>query len=43
MTEKHLRADRRAAVVINPMKSPGEDFKANFFQLCADAGWAEPL
>lgn len=43
MTEKHLRADKRAAVVINPMKSPDDDFKANFFQLCADAGWAEPL
>ena len=34
---------RRAAVVINPMKSPDEHFKATFFQLCTDAGWAEPL
>ncbi|MHA7304198.1 diacylglycerol/lipid kinase family protein [Arthrobacter sp. TMN-49] len=43
MTENHRRADNRAAVVINPMKSPDDDFKANFFKLCADAGWAEPL
>ena len=34
---------RRAAVVINPMKSPNEDFKPTFFQLCTDADWAEPL
>lgn len=43
MAEQHLRQDKRAAVVINPMKVPDEDFKSNFLQLCADAGWAEPL
>ncbi|MGY2744587.1 diacylglycerol/lipid kinase family protein [Arthrobacter sp. UYCu723] len=34
---------RRAAVIINPMKSSGEDFKAAFHRLCATQGWAEPL
>lgn len=43
MAEEQLRQDKRAAVVINPMKAPDEQFKANFFQLCAEAGWAEPL
>jgi len=36
-------AARRAAVVINPMKSSGEDFKAAFYHLCETQGWAEPL
>lgn len=43
MAEQQLRQDKRAAVVINPMKIPDENFKTNFLQLCADAGWAEPL
>ncbi len=43
MAEQQLRQDKRAAVVINPMKVPDENFKANFLQVCADAGWAEPL
>lgn len=34
---------KRAAVVINPMKSSGEDFKAAFHRLCETEGWAEPL
>ncbi len=34
---------RRAAVIINPMKSPGGDFKADFHGLCEANGWAEPL
>jgi diacylglycerol kinase family enzyme len=34
---------RRAAVIINPMKSPGADFKAAFYRLCETQGWAEPL
>ncbi|MDN3936242.1 diacylglycerol kinase family protein [Arthrobacter sp. YD4] len=34
---------RRAAVVINPMKSSGEDFKTAFYDLCESEGWAEPL
>ncbi len=34
---------KRAAVVINPMKSSGEDFKAAFYRLCDTQGWAEPL
>ncbi|MEC5182018.1 diacylglycerol/lipid kinase family protein [Arthrobacter sp. CG_A4] len=34
---------RRAAVIINPMKSSGEDFKAAFHLLCEDEGWTEPL
>lgn len=34
---------QRAAVVINPVKVPDEEFKAQFLQLCSDAGWAEPL
>jgi diacylglycerol kinase family enzyme len=36
-------ASRRAAVVINPMKSPGESFRASVFRLCETQGWAEPL
>lgn len=43
MTESNSAQDKRAAVVINPVKAPDETFKADFFQLCADAGWAEPL
>lgn len=43
MAEETLRQDKRAAVVINPVKSPDENFKAAFHQLCADAGWAPPL
>jgi diacylglycerol kinase (ATP) len=34
---------RRAAVIINPMKSPGDDFKAAFHRLCKAEGWDEPL
>lgn len=34
---------RRAAVVINPMKSPAGDFKADFHRLCEAEGWDEPL
>ncbi|MET3810538.1 diacylglycerol kinase family protein [Arthrobacter sp. UYEF3] len=34
---------KRAAVIINPMKSSGQDFKAAFFRLCETGGWAEPL
>ncbi|WP_434614379.1 diacylglycerol/lipid kinase family protein [Arthrobacter sp. A5] len=43
MAQTHPRRGRRAAVVINTTKSPGENFKPTFFRLCADAGWAEPL
>ncbi|WP_427135396.1 diacylglycerol/lipid kinase family protein [Pseudarthrobacter sp. S9] len=34
---------KRAAVIINPMKSPGEAFRAAFYRLCENEGWAEPL
>jgi len=34
---------RRAGVIINPMKSPGAEFKAAFHRLCETQGWAEPL
>lgn len=43
MAEQQLRQDKRAAVVINPMKLPDENFKADFLQLCAESGWVEPL
>jgi diacylglycerol kinase (ATP) len=43
MAQKDFRQDKRAAVVINPIKVPDEQFKAKFLQLCADAGWAEPM
>ena len=43
MAQKDFRADKRAAVVINPMKVPDEKFRTNFLQLCADAAWSEPL
>ncbi|MGO4490507.1 diacylglycerol kinase family protein [Arthrobacter sp. 2YAF22_2] len=34
---------KRAAVIINPMKSSGKDFKAAFYRLCETENWAEPL
>ena len=34
---------KRAAVIINPMKSSGGDFKGSFYRLCETQGWAEPL
>lgn len=34
---------KRAAVIINPMKSPGEEFKSAFYRLCETEEWAEPL
>ena len=43
MAENNSRQGQRAAVVINPVKSPDEQLKSNFFQLCADVGWDEPL
>ncbi|MHA7176199.1 diacylglycerol/lipid kinase family protein [Arthrobacter sp. Sr24] len=43
MTENNSQQNKRAAVVINPVKAPDDEFKTNFFQLCTDAGWAEPL
>ncbi|WP_349361585.1 bifunctional phosphatase PAP2/diacylglycerol kinase family protein [Arthrobacter antibioticus] len=43
MTLTHVHKPKSAAMVINPLKSPGDDFKAAFVQLCADAGWSDPL
>ncbi|MEO8222987.1 MAG: diacylglycerol kinase family protein [Specibacter sp.] len=43
MAENPSPQTRRAALVINPLKSPDEQFKSTVFQLCTDAGWAEPL
>ena len=43
MNESNTTQEKRAAVVINPVKAPGDSFKADFFQLCAVTGWAEPL
>jgi len=43
MEEGNSALGRRAAVIINPMKSPGSDFKAAFHELCANEGWARPL
>lgn len=43
MAENQPRQGKRAAVVINPMKSPDEHFKARLVQVCMDAGWDEPL
>lgn len=43
MVENPSPQARRAAVVINPVKFPDEQFKPTFFQLCTDAGWDEPL
>ncbi|MFQ4148807.1 diacylglycerol kinase family protein [Arthrobacter sp. LAPM80] len=43
MAENPFPQARRSAVVINPLKSPDEEFKRTVFQLCTDAGWAEPL
>lgn len=43
MTENNPAPSKRAAVIINPMKSSGEDFRAAFHRLCEAEGWAEPL
>lgn len=43
MTENNTAPAKRAAVIINPMKSSGEDFKAAFHRLCETQGWSEPL
>lgn len=43
MAEGFLRQDKRAAVVVNPVKVPDSEFRANVLHLCAEAGWAEPL
>ncbi|WP_207345124.1 diacylglycerol kinase family protein [Arthrobacter sp. E3] len=43
MSEHQPPRDKRAVVVINPMKSPTGDFKNTVIQLCADAGWDQPL
>ncbi|QCB96119.1 diacylglycerol kinase family lipid kinase [Arthrobacter sp. PAMC25564] len=43
MPENTPAPSRRAAVVINPMKSSGADFRAAFHRLCEAQGWAEPL
>jgi diacylglycerol kinase (ATP) len=43
MPENNPAPSRRAAVVINPMKSSGADFRAAFHRLCEAQGWAAPL
>ncbi|MDJ0313528.1 diacylglycerol kinase family protein [Arthrobacter sp. H35-D1] len=43
MAENQPRQGKRAAVVINPVKSPDKQFKATITQVCTDAGWEEPL
>lgn len=43
MTEHSPAPTKRAAVIVNPVKSPGEDFKSAFHTLCREEGWAEPL
>ncbi|RAN76665.1 diacylglycerol kinase [Bacillus sp. SRB_336] len=43
MTEQRHGAARLAAVVINPVKSPGDGFRAEVQALCREEGWAEPL
>ncbi|MGO4385443.1 diacylglycerol/lipid kinase family protein [Specibacter sp. RAF43] len=43
MSEFSPAPSRRAAVIINPMKSPGKDFQSAFSSLCREEGWAEPL
>lgn len=43
MNHSNAAPSRRAAIVINPIKSPGEDFKSAFHLLCAEEGWEEPL
>lgn len=43
MNHSNLAPKRRAAVVINPMKSPGGDFKSAVHLMCTEEGWGEPL
>jgi diacylglycerol kinase (ATP) len=43
MDERNSTPSKRAAVVINPVKSPGEDFRSAFDIMCAEEGWDVPL
>jgi diacylglycerol kinase (ATP) len=43
MNESNSASGRLAAVVFNPTKSPGEDFKSAFHLMCSEEGWGEPL
>jgi len=43
MKEDNSMNTRRAAVIINPTKSPGDDFKSAFQTMCTQEGWGEPL
>lgn len=43
MAENTSQHNKRAAVVINPVKTPDDQFKSKMLQLCGDAAWADPL
>jgi diacylglycerol kinase family enzyme len=43
MPENNSAPSRRAAVVINPAKSPGPALQGAIYRLCETQGWAEPL
>ncbi len=43
MPENSAARSKRAAIVINPVKVPEGDFKADVLGLFAEAGWPEPL
>ncbi|NVM99832.1 diacylglycerol kinase family protein [Arthrobacter sp. SDTb3-6] len=43
MTQRNNGAAGLAAVVINPVKSPGDGFRDEFQSLCREEGWGEPL
>jgi len=43
MSDINSTPRRRAAVIINPTKSPDGDFKSAFHLMCAEEGWGEPL
>lgn len=43
MAENTSQQNMRAAIVINPVKTPDAQFKSKMLQLCGDAGWADPL
>jgi diacylglycerol kinase (ATP) len=43
MKQGNSASPRQAAVIINPTKTPGEDFRSAFQAMCMQEGWAEPL
>ena len=43
INDSNSTSSRRAAVIINPVKSLGEDFRSAFDIVCMEEGWGVPL